>query len=306
MRVFKSLLKAMSFIVFIGVPAASLAQADDREYPSMAGKTVLITGSTDGLGRETALRLGALGAHVLVHGRNAGRGAEVVEEINAGGGTAQFYAADLGSLADVRELAAVIITEHQQLHMLINNAGIGSGFGGGTRQTSTDGYEMIFQVNYLSHFLLTDLLLPLLEASAPSQVINVASGAQRPVNFDDVMMENSFDAGAAYSQSKLAQILHTFYMAEQYDPDMVTFNTLHPATMMDTTLVRQMSSPARTTVDEGAAALVNLAASPDMAGRTGLYFNGLREARASAQAHDANARQRLYRLSRELTGLPAE
>ncbi|MDP2347308.1 MAG: SDR family NAD(P)-dependent oxidoreductase [Gammaproteobacteria bacterium] len=284
----------------------AVAQPVGSEYPSLAGRTVLITGSTDGLGRETALRLGALGAHVLVHGRNAERGAEVVEEINSGAGSAQFYAADLGSLADVRELAAAVREDHEQLHLLINNAGIGSGFADGARQTSADGYEMIFQVNYLSHYLLTDLLLPLLETSAPAQVINVASGAQRSVNFDDIMMERSFDSNAAYSQSKLAQILHTFHLATRYDAAELTFNTLHPATMMDTTLVRQMSSPARTTVDEGATALVNLAASPALIGRTGLYFNGLREARASSQAYDAAARQRLDTLSRELTGLPPE
>lgn len=275
------------------------AQPQDQ-YPSQAGKTILITGSTDGLGREVALRLGALGAHVLVHGRNAERGNAVVDEINASGGTAQLYLADLASLAAVRELADRILSEHDRLDMLINNAGIGSG--DGVRRESQDGYELIFQVNYLSHYLLTDLLLPLIRESAPARIINVASGAQRPLNFDDVMLTENYSGRAAYAQSKLAQILHTFDMAAKL-PDDITFNTLHPATMMDTTLVRNMNGEARTTVDEGANALMNLAVSPELDGHTGLYFNGLQETRAHSQAYDRKARQQLVELSRELVGL---
>ena len=122
----------------------------NSDYPSMDGKTVLITGSTDGLGREVAIRLGMLGAHVLVHGRNAQRGAEVVETINNSTGSAQFYQADFGSLNNVRELANTVKRDHQKLHVLINNAGLGSGFAGGQRRVSQDGYEMVLQVNYLA------------------------------------------------------------------------------------------------------------------------------------------------------------
>lgn len=287
----------------VSVQGLAQDQFDSPEWPSMSGKTILITGSTDGLGREVALRLGALGGHILVHGRNADRGAEVVDAINAGMGSAQFYRADLGSLAEVRELAAAVMHDHSRLDMLINNAGIGSGTGGGERTVSRDGYELIFQVNYLSHYLLTELLLPLIKESAPARIINVASGAQRPINFDDVMMENSYSGGGAYAQSKLAQILHTFDLARELRNTGVTVTTLHPATMMDTTLVRQMGSPARTTVDEGAGALMNLAANPALAETTGVYFNGLNEARANAQAYDREARARLKALSRQLTGL---
>ena len=270
----------------------------------MAGKVALVTGSTDGLGRETAIRLGALGAHVLVHGRNAERGAEVVNIINEGPGEATFYQADFGSLAEVRELAASIFEDHRQLHLLINNAGIGSGYAGGERQVSADGYEMIFQVNYLAHYLLTDLLLPLIKTSAPARIINVASGAQRAIDFEDLMMEKEFSASAAYAQSKLAQILHTFHISERLTGTGVTFNTLHPATMMDTTMVAQMRGPARTTVDEGATAVMNLAVSAELQDRSGLYFSGLRESRVNAQAYDSEARARLDRVSRELVNLP--
>jgi NAD(P)-dependent dehydrogenase (short-subunit alcohol dehydrogenase family) len=270
----------------------------------MAGKTVLITGSTDGMGREVATRLGELGAHVIVHGRNQARGDEVVAEINAGPGTAEFYQADLGNLDQVRDLAARVILNHQQLHLLINNAGLGSGFADGQRTLSADGHEMIFQVNYLAHYLLTDLLLPTIKASAPARIVNVASGAQSPINFEDVMLENSFDGRTAYAQSKLAQILHTFHVAEQLEGTGVTFTTLHPATMMDTTMVAMSGRPAMTTVDEGATALMNLAVSAELEGRSGIYFNGLNEARAHEQAYDRAARERLDRLSRRLVGLP--
>lgn len=287
----------------LSVQSFAQDQFDSPDWPSMAGQTILITGSTDGLGREVALRLGALGGHILVHGRNLERGAEVVDAINASMGSAQFYHADLGSLAQVRQLAAAVLRDHSRLDMLINNAGIGSGTGRGQRTESSDGYELIFQVNYLSHYLLTDLLLPLIKDSAPARIINVASGAQRPINFDDVMMVSSYTGGAAYAQSKLAQVLHTFDLARELRDTGVTVNTLHPATMMDTTLVRQMGSPARTTVDEGAGALMNLAANPALAETTGLYFNGLNEARANAQAYDREARANLNILSRQLTGL---
>lgn len=278
------------------------APVQAQETLPMTGKTVLVTGSTDGMGREVAQRLGALGAHVLVHGRNAERGAEVVKAINAGPGSAQFYRADFGSLQEVRDLAAAVLRDHKQLHLLINNAGIASGFNSGQKALSKDGYEMIFQVNYLSHYLLTERLLPLLKSSAPARIVNVASGAQRPIDFVDVVNPANFNASAAYAHSKLAQILHTFHKSEELEGSGVTFNTLHPATMMDTNMVRQTGTP-RTTVDEGATALMNLAVGKALEGRSGLYFNGLRESRANAQAYDRAARIELDALARRLTGL---
>lgn len=273
------------------------------EYMDMTGKTALVTGSTDGMGREVAVRLGELGAHVIVHGRNVQRGNEVVDTINAGPGRAEFQAADFANLDNVRDLAARIIRDHDELHLLINNAGIGWGFADGQRTESADGYEMIFQINYLAHYLLTDLLLPTLRASAPARIINVASGAQTPVDFDDIMLEAAFDGYRAYAQSKLAQVLHANHLSEALQGDDVTFNSLHPATMMETTMVEEIGSPARSTVDEGATALMNLAVSVDLAGRSGLYFNGLDETRANEQAYDRDARERLDALSRGLVGL---
>jgi NAD(P)-dependent dehydrogenase (short-subunit alcohol dehydrogenase family) len=269
--------------------------------PSMTGKVALVTGSTSGLGRDVALRLAALGADVIVHGRNAERGAEVVAEIDAATpGSAVFYRADLASLAEVRELAAEVRANHARLDLLINNAGIIANADNG-RPTSADGHELTFAINYLAHFLLTNELLPLIEASAPARIVNVASVAQSPVDFDDPMLTANYNPMQAYSQSKLAQILFTMSLAEQLEGSGVTVNSLHPATMMDTNMVRELGAQPRATVDEGAEAVMQLAVSPALDGRSGLYFNGLEEARANAQAYDAAARERLWRLSEELT-----
>lgn len=295
-------LLAATSMVFFGASLTNAQDASD-EHPSMAGKNVLITGSTDGMGREVALRIGSLGAHVIVHGRNVERGNEVVDAINSGPGTAEFFRADFADLSNVRDLAAHVLQQHNELHLLINNAGIGSAFNDGQRMLSEDGYEMVFQVNYLAHYLLTELLEPALQAAAPSRIVNVASGAQTPLDFDDLMLESDFDGRRAYAQSKLAQVLHTFQKAEELEGSGVTFTTLHPATMMDTTMVEMSGRPAQSTVDEGARALMQLAVSPELEGRTGLYFSGKDERRANDQAYDREARERLDSISRDLTGL---
>jgi NAD(P)-dependent dehydrogenase (short-subunit alcohol dehydrogenase family) len=282
--------------------AGSLFQPVLAQDPiEMSGKTALITGSTSGLGREVAMRLGALGATVIVHGRNEQRGAEVVAAINsAGPGNAVFYQADLGSLGEVKALADRVKDQHSRLDLLINNAGIG-GASNDPRRTSTDGHELVFAVNYLSHFLLTRELLPLLTASAPARIVNVASIGQRPVNFDDIMMTDDYNQMGAYSQSKLAQIMFTISLAEQLASDEVIVNSLHPATFMDTPMVTSTGRQPMATVEEGADAVMQLAVGSAIAGQTGLYFNQMNEARANNQAYDADARQRLWELSIELT-----
>lgn len=272
------------------------------DLDKLNGKTVLVTGSTDGVGRRVAERLGAAGARVLVHGRDAVRGAQVVAEIEGAGGTATFLGADLASLAQVRDLAAAVQQATDRLDILVNNAGIGTA--GGVRQESADGIELRFAVNYLAGFLLTSLLLPLLRAATPARIVNVSSAGQQAIDFADVMLMRGYSGARAYCQSKLAQIMFTFDLAEQLAGTGVTVTCLHPATYMDTAMVRRAGVTPVSTVDEGAEAILNLAASPALAGRTGLYFNGLREARAQAQAYDVAARRQLQALSRKLTGLP--
>jgi NAD(P)-dependent dehydrogenase (short-subunit alcohol dehydrogenase family) len=270
------------------------------------GKTILITGSTDGVGRRVAERLGAMGATVLIHGRDHARGAKVVEDVRAAGGTARFYPADLASLAEVRRLADAIRSDHQGLDVLINNAGIGFGGPLATRQVSADGHELVFAVNYLSGFLLTALLLPLLRAGAPARIVNVSSAGQEEIDFGDVMLTQHYHGGRAYRQSKLAQIMFTFDLAEALKGAGITATCLHPATFMDTTMVRQAGTTPISTVDQGADTILNLATGPELEGRTGLYFNQWQETRANAQAYDANARTKLHELGLKLTGLPAD
>jgi NAD(P)-dependent dehydrogenase (short-subunit alcohol dehydrogenase family) len=268
----------------------------------LSGKTALATGSTDGVGRLVARKLGQAGARVLVHGRDAERGARVVAEIEASGGAATFLAADLSSLEEVRRLAGAVQATVGRLDILINNAGIGTA---GPRQTSAEGFELRFTVNYLAGFLLTLLLLPLIKNSAPARIVNVSSAGQQPIDFDDVMLTRGYSGARAYCQSKLAQIMFTIDLAAALEGTGVTVTCLHPATYMDTSMVRRAGVRPLSTVEEGARAILNLATSPAVAGQTGLYFNGLREAKAQAQAYDAEARWRLQALTLELTGLSA-
>ena len=157
--------------------------------------------------------MGARGAHVIVHGRDEQRGMAVVDEINAGPGSARFYAADFASFDNVRELAQSVLRDYDRLDVLVNNAGFGSA--PDERWESEDGHEFRFQVNYLAPFLLTNLLKELVTASAPSRIVNVSSLAQSPIDWDDVMIEENFSGGRAYGQSKLAQIGHTFDLHEE-------------------------------------------------------------------------------------------
>jgi len=272
---------------------------------SLAGNTVLVTGSTDGVGRLVARKLGAAGARVLVHGRDQKRGHETADAITKAGGSADFLPADLARLVEVRRLAESVRQSTKRLDVLINNAGVGTGGPSGRRQESGDGYELRFAVNYLAGFLLTHLLLPTLRASAPARIVNVSSAGQQAIDFADVMLTHGYSGARAYCQSKLAQILFTIDLAEELKGSGIIANCLHPATYMDTTMVRQAGVTPWSTVEEGAEAILNLAVGAAIENRSGLYFNGLKETRADAQAYDAEARRRLNQLSLELTGLGA-
>jgi NAD(P)-dependent dehydrogenase (short-subunit alcohol dehydrogenase family) len=266
------------------------------------GKTALITGSTDGVGRMVAERLGADGWRVVVHGRDRARGERVVAGIEAAGGAAEFLQADLSSMAEVRRLADAVQRTTNRLDLLVNNAGIGRGDPQGGRELSPDGFELRFAVNYLSGFLLTYLLLPLLKKNAPARIVNVSSIGQEAIDLKDVMMKNNYSGIRAYRQSKLAQILFTIELAHELDGTGITVNALHPATFMNTNMVRQFGTP-MTTVEEGADAILKQAIAPEMEGRSGLFFNGQREAQADAQAYDPEARWKLKTLSLDLAGL---
>ena len=259
-------------------------------------RVVLITGSTGGLGRETARALAAQGNHVIVHGRDVERGEALVAEIDAeGNGSARFYRADFGSLAQVRGLAEAILSDYDRLDVLVNNAGIFLP-DQTKRRLSDDGYELHFQVNYLAGYVLTRMLTPLLEASAPSRIINVASG-QRPLDFDNLMLESGYDGRQAYFQSKLAQIMMTFAMADELAARGITINAMHPSDLMDTDMVIEAGFEPVSSVVTGRDALLRLI-NEDVG--TGKFFNVFEASRVNAQAYDPAARDRLMKASDDL------
>jgi NAD(P)-dependent dehydrogenase (short-subunit alcohol dehydrogenase family) len=262
---------------------------------------ILVTGATDGLGKGVALDLGKRGATVLVHGRSDQRIADTLAELGkAGVERVRTYKADFASLDDVRALAKDVLSKEKRLDALVNNAGIGTRVpGDGAREVSRDGYELRFAVNYLAPFLLTRLLLPLLQSSRPSRIVNVSSIGQQAIDFDDVMLERDYSGVRAYCQSKLAQVLSTIHDAEGLRGTGVTVNALHPATYMPTKIVPTPIS----TLKEGVDATVRLVVDPSLDETSGRFFDVQRDSEANPQAYDAEARRRLHALSERLTGL---
>jgi len=284
-----------ALLTLVGLPSVGMGQTPAEPRPGQP--VILVTGSTSGLGREVAIRLAATGAFVIVHGRDSARGAEVVAEIEkAGKGGARFYAADFATNAGVRQLAEEVLRDYSRLDVLVNNAGIGSR---PLQRVLTDnGVELRMQVNYLSGYLLTKLLLPRLQASAPARVVNVSSLSASPIDFDDVMMAKGFSPLRAYGQSKLSQVMFTFDLAAELKGKGVTVNALHPATLMPTGMVARAGLPPQSTIDEGARAVLHLVLDSDVG--TGQYYVGLKPGRANDQAYDPEARARLKQLSEEL------
>ena len=210
--------------------------------------------------------------------------------------------ADLSSLTEVRALAERVMAAHARLDVLVNNAGIGFLR---QRALSRDGHELILAVNYLAPFLLTELLLSLLESSGPARIVNVASAGQQPIDFGNLMLERDYDGVRAYRQSKLAMVMHTFDLAQRLDPERVTVNALHPATFMPTKMVLEAGGQPMSSLEEGTAATVRLIADAQLDGISGRYFDRQQETRADPQAYDSRARAELRRMTAELVGLPA-
>jgi NAD(P)-dependent dehydrogenase (short-subunit alcohol dehydrogenase family) len=280
---------------------------------AMAGKTVLVTGATSGIGKATAGGLAAMGASVAITGRELGRVEAVAAEIrrSTGNRDVRAFGADLSSQAEVRRLAAEVLAAYPRLDVLINNVG-GSW---ATRHLTADGLEHTFAVNYLAAFLLTNLLLDRLKASAPARVVTVASAAQATgtIDFDDLQGERGYSERKAYPQSKLASVIFTYELARRLEGSGVTATVLHPGVVNTAVgaedpgpifkvlvpLMRPfMKSPA-----EGAATSIYLASSPEAEGITGTYFANSKPKRSSDRSYDRAVAARLWRVSTELVGL---
>jgi NAD(P)-dependent dehydrogenase (short-subunit alcohol dehydrogenase family) len=204
----------------------------------------LVTGATAGLGRAVAAALAERGMHILVHGRDAGRAAAVVDQIAGSGGTAQAVLADLASLEQARELADQVSADHDALALLVNNAGVGAGRPPyRKRQLSADGHELRLAVNYLAPALLARRLIPALKNGAPARIVNVGSVGQAPVDFADLRMDNHYTGAQAYYRSKFALAAFTFDLAEELANSGITVNCVHPASLMNTHMVRESMIP---------------------------------------------------------------
>jgi len=281
----------------------------------MGEKVCLITGATSGIGKATALGLADMGASVVMVGRERGRGEAVLAEIKEGSPNASvdLMLADLSSQEQIRRLAHEFKETYPRLDVLINNAGVIRS----ERITTQDGLETTFAVNYLAYFLLTNLLLDVLKASAPSRIVNVASGEQRngAIDFDDLQGEKEYKTAKAYSQSKLATVLFTYELARRLEGTGVTANCLHPGVVgtnlgsgvsgvfgfMVRTLTPLMKSP-----EKGAETSIYLASSPEVESLSGRYYVKKAEARSSDVSYDERLARRLWEASADLTNVPAQ
>lgn len=261
--------------------------------------TVLITGATSGLGRYVAFELVRSGHVVLAHGRDPERTRRLVEELRAEG-EAEGFVADLASLAQVRELGARVTQARPGLDVLINNAGVGAGPRGSGRELSADGHELRLAVNYLAPVVLARALLPVLRANTPSRIVNVGSVGQEPLDFADPELTRGYSGVSAYCRSKFALAAHTFSLAEELAGSGVSANVLHPATYMDTAMVREGGITPWNTVADGATGVLALA-TRDLG--SGGYFDGTRQARAHEATYDPEVRGRLEAVTEQLLAI---
>jgi NAD(P)-dependent dehydrogenase (short-subunit alcohol dehydrogenase family) len=281
---------------------------------SMAGKRVLVTGANAGIGKWTAIGLAERGASVVLHARSAEKGRAAQDEVKrrSGRDDVDLLLADFASLAAVRRLAAEVLERYPRLDVLVNNAGLIVG----RRLESADGFELTFAVNHLAPFLLTNLLLDRIVASAPARIVNVSSRAhaRSAIDFDDLDLESGYQAMDAYSRSKLANILFTRELARRLAGTGVTANCLHPGVVRSDfgssgDLGGVMGAgwaimqPFLLSPKQGADTSIHLASSPEVAAISGEYFDRRRVARTSTRARDAEAAARLWRVSAERVGL---
>jgi NAD(P)-dependent dehydrogenase (short-subunit alcohol dehydrogenase family) len=277
----------------------------------MQGKTVLVTGANQGIGKATALALAQQGARVVLVARNRDKGLAALADIQAASGSTdvELLVADLASLAQVRRLAAEFKARHDRLHVLINNAGVLVP----NRRVTVDGIEETFAINHLAYFLLTKELFDVLHAGAPARIVNVSSAAHRAarVQWEDLQFARTpYNQWRAYGQSKLANVLFTYELARRLDPRKVTANALHPGVIasgfgqtyggMMAVLIR-IAHPFFASPESGARTSVYLASSPEVEGITGKYFARCKHTPSSQVSYDEASQKKLWAISEELT-----
>src|SRR6266705_847964 len=292
----------------IGRPSMEESNVD------MTGKVCLITGANSGIGKAPALGLAKLDATVVIVSRDKDKGEAALLEIRTRSGNKSVDAmvADLSSQDSVRELAHDFKARYKKLHFLVNNAGVFLP----KRVPTVDGLEATFATNHLGHFLLTNLLLDVLKASATSRIINITSSAHRgtEMQFEDLQGEKKYSGFHAYSQSKLANVLFTYQLAKLLEGTGVTVNCLHPGVVrtgfgkdqngLMSVLVR-MGSPFMMSSEKAARAAVYLTTSPELETVTGKHFSKGREGRSSKESYDMTSAERLWKISAELTKIPS-
>jgi NAD(P)-dependent dehydrogenase (short-subunit alcohol dehydrogenase family) len=277
----------------------------------MAQKICMITGANSGIGKATALRLAELGATVVTVCRSRERGEKAMVHIKTAShaDSVELLLADFTSLDSVRALAGEFREKHDALHVLVNNAGVARV----RRSVTVDGFETTFQVDYLSHFLLTNLLLELLKKSAPTRIINVSSVSHYGghMNFDDLQLKKGYGVMKAYSQAKLAQVLFTYELSRRLEGTGVTANCLHPGTVATNiwgsamgpfSFLGRISRLFLISPEEGAETVVYLASSPKVEGVTGKYYEQNRDKKSSADSYDRALAEKLWSESERLTG----
>jgi retinol dehydrogenase-14 len=281
----------------------------------MAGRVVLVTGGTGGIGKATAIGLAALGARVGITGRDPARTGQVAVEIRSASGNPAIdgFAADMSSQAEVRRLAVAVLEAYSRLDVLVNNVG---GFWA-HRHPTADGLEHTFALNHLASFLLTNLLLDRLKQSAPARVVNVSSHVQAEgrIDFDDLQGDRAYSGQASYSQSKLATVMFTNELARRLEGTGVTANSLHPGVVRTSfgaedqawlfTVVSQAVLPFLKTPARGAETSIYLASSPDIDGVTGQFFANKKVKAANKVANDPAMTARLWQASADLVGMKA-
>lgn len=273
----------------------------------MKDQICIVTGSTSGIGKETVFGLARLGATVVMIARNPELGnqtkADVVRE--TGNSNIDVLIADLASQQAIRHVADEFKSKYKTISLLINNAGYA-----GPRVLTDDGIERTFAVNHLAYFLLTNLLLDVLKASAPARILNVSSEAHRNVtiNFEDLQMENNYSGLRAYSVSKLCNVLFTYELARRLEGSSVTANALHPG-FLSTGIFREAPAVVQFAVkiiagspEKGAEAIIHLGTAPQLANVSGKYFSGKKEVRSAEQTYDREAAERLWKISEQMTG----